>query len=250
MYDSGPVMGIGEDVSWHPGQMGQYGGQLYVGDALHRSPDDDMYDSGVAGAHVLRRVEILPDEAPPDGSAVVTDDGESAGTYSAAAAPQTFSVSLQATDGKTGRIPSGVRWFQVRSGGETTNWRPFQRTATARLHQGEGSIRFRDRAHNSSAWRPVRVRRSVTLNYSSRASEFRGLVSSTAQACESRPEVTVFRQRAGADERIGSTLGSSAGAFELRRRPTRGTYYARVKRKLVPSTAECLAAQSPGLVLR
>ena len=88
--------------------------------------------------------------------------------------------------------------------------------------------------------------RTVSISYSRGA--FRGSIDSVRPQCESAQRVTVFKVRAGADQRVGAATTNNQGAYALTSARQAGTYYAKVPRT-TPSGA-CLPKQSTDLRLR
>jgi hypothetical protein len=88
--------------------------------------------------------------------------------------------------------------------------------------------------------------RDLSITYSQGA--FRGSIDSVRRQCERGQQVTVFRTRPGADQRLGARTTSNQGAYTLPRARQPGTYYAKVPRT-TPSGA-CLPRQSANLRLR
>ncbi|MFN8161660.1 MAG: hypothetical protein U0R52_11530 [Solirubrobacterales bacterium] len=72
---------------------------------------------------------------------------------------------------------------------------------------------------------------NVKIAYARGSHAFSGRVTSTRQACTKGRGVAVYRQRAGADPSIGSTISSASGHWRLKLNgaPTPGYYYAKAK---------------------
>jgi virginiamycin B lyase len=99
---------------------------------------------------------------------------------------------------------------------------------------------------------PRRISRSLTLTYSRDAHGFKGVLSSTASACERDQIVTVYRKRRGADHEVGRARTTVAGAYTLSKLRDRGSYYATVgtTTAFTPSAVACRSATSPIVRLR
>jgi hypothetical protein len=161
-----PQMGIGLDVGWHPGAIGEFHGKLYVADRLYCL---DTCDVRNRVRSMVRQVEILPDAFPPVGSATIADPPASpasgARRLGARAAAATYDLDLSASDSGEGRIPSGVGSFEVGceslcdtgTGSPTTGWRDYSQNVSLALDSPPAQIRFRDRANNVSDWSDVQA---------------------------------------------------------------------------------------------
>ena len=142
--------GIGVDARITPGSMHAFEGELYVSDRTN--------DRSVVGwnHHLIRRVTIIEDERPPTGSASASpvSDTSTPGTFSreTSGSSDLYQLRSLARDNA-----SGVRWFQVTSGGQIGPWRTYSRNTTVAFTGRRPQIRFRDRAFNVSPWRNVSI---------------------------------------------------------------------------------------------
>jgi len=92
-----------------------------------------------------------------------------------------------------------------------------------------------------------RYSRKLTISYSGSKSAFTGRIESQRAACERQAAVSVFRQRPGADARVGKDKTDSKGRYAVDSPKRAGTYYARTPRTASPTSGVCLAATSSKL---
>jgi hypothetical protein len=91
------------------------------------------------------------------------------------------------------------------------------------------------------------VARTLTLTYKVRMGKFTGALTASKPQCKSAQPVTIFRQKSGPDQKLGSATTSAAGAYSLTKQVGSGKYYATVPLKMVVNLAQCNAAKSPVL---
>lgn len=93
-----------------------------------------------------------------------------------------------------------------------------------------------------------RYARRLKLGFSQRKEAFAGRLRSSWRPCVARWRVVILRQRAGADQEVGSGRTNGRGAYEVPAAPRRGKYYSQVA-KSASSNGICLAARSSRLNL-
>jgi hypothetical protein len=88
------------------------------------------------------------------------------------------------------------------------------------------------------------VERSRTLSIAYGHSNFTGKLSSSQKPCTRSQSVAVYRQKSGADAKVGTDLTNSSGAYSVHKSGAKGTFYAKAPRSTVAGTGVCLAAKS------
>lgn len=91
------------------------------------------------------------------------------------------------------------------------------------------------------------VARTLTLAYKAAKQKFTGTLSASKPQCKSAQVVSVFKQRPGADLKLGQATTTSTGTYALNKPVGSGKYYSSVPLKVVPNVAQCNAAKSPVL---
>jgi hypothetical protein len=92
---------------------------------------------------------------------------------------------------------------------------------------------------------PKQHSRSLTISHAAKADRFKGLLEADEVACVDNQKVAVFRERRGADRRVGSDRTDANGRWKVDGTGDDGRFYAAVKEGMLPGGDTCLAATSP-----
>ena len=87
--------------------------------------------------------------------------------------------------------------------------------------------------------------RSLTIAHAAKTDRFKGVLEADDPACVEGQKVSVFRQRQGADRRVGSDDADATGRWKVGGSGDDGRYYAAVKQSELSNGDSCLAATSP-----
>lgn len=93
----------------------------------------------------------------------------------------------------------------------------------------------------------------VTIKWAPKVTAFKGLVGSDLARCRARRVVVVFKARKGPDKKIGKDLTNRRGKWEVDVRRAQGRYYAKARRKVIPTYNGqhiCQADRSPTIRVR
>jgi hypothetical protein len=88
----------------------------------------------------------------------------------------------------------------------------------------------------------IERRRALSIAYGH--SDFTGRLSSSQKPCTRSQSVAVYRQKSGADPKVGTDRTNSSGAYSVHKSGAKGTFYAKAPRSTVAGTGVCLAAKS------